>query len=85
MSLKRKGKKSETDTEAASVLKQDPSTKHIKGSRERYLLVQTTTCEFSGYSPLSNYETTLEQQLNGEQRDVKLNMVLNVHRNHVAY
>ena len=37
-------------------------TKHIKGSKERYLLGQNTTCKNLGYSPLSNYKTTLKQQ-----------------------
>ena len=42
--------------------------KHVKGLKARYLLGQNTTCEFSGYSPLSSYKTTLKQQLNGEKR-----------------
>jgi len=41
----------------------------MKGSKERYLLGQNTTCEFSTLkSPLSSYKTTLEQQLNSEKR-----------------
>ena len=32
------------------------SSKHMKGSKERYLLGQNTTCEFSGSSPLSGYK-----------------------------
>ena len=42
--------------------------KHIKGSKERYLLGQNTTCEFSGYSPLWSYKTTLKLQLSVEKR-----------------
>ena len=36
----------------------------MKGSKERYLLGQNTTCEFSGQSPLSSYKMTLKQQFN---------------------
>ena len=32
--------------------------KHIKGSKERYLLGQNEAFEFSGQSPLSSYKTT---------------------------
>ena len=32
----------------ASVLKQDPNTSKGKKKKKRYLLGQTTTCEFSG-------------------------------------
>ena len=42
--------------------------KHTEGSKERYLLGQNTTREFSGQSPLSSYKTTLKQQLNGGKR-----------------
>ena len=42
--------------------------KHIKCSEERYLLGQNTTCEFLGYSHLSSYKTTLNEEVNGEKR-----------------
>ena len=32
--------------------------KHINGSKERYLLGQNTTCKFLGYPPLSSDKTT---------------------------
>ena len=47
--------------------KDDMNTWNLKGSKERYLLGQKT-CEFSEYSPLSGYKTTLKQQLNSEKR-----------------
>ena len=46
----------------------DTRSKQVKGSKERYLLGQNTTCRFSTWSPLSSYKTTLKQQLNGEIR-----------------
>ena len=48
------------------VPKKNNSIHCIKSSKERYLLGQNTTSEFSGYSPLLSYKTTLKQQLNGE-------------------
>ena len=42
--------------------------KHIKGSKERYLLEQNTSCDFRDNPVLSSYKTTLEQQLNGAKR-----------------
>ena len=45
--------------------------KHIKGSKERYLLGQDKTSKFLGYSPLSSCKTTLKQQLNGQKRKMK--------------
>jgi len=42
--------------------------KHINGSKERYLLEQDKTSNSLGLSPLSNYKTTLKQQLNGQKR-----------------
>ena len=48
--------------------RKDQTNKHIKGSKERYLLGQNTTCEFSGFSPLSSYKNDIRQQLNGEKR-----------------
>ena len=41
--------------------------KHIKGSKERCLFGQDTTCKIFGESPLQSNETTLSQ-LNGEKR-----------------
>ena len=41
--------------------------KHIKGSKQCYLLGQNTTCKFLVLSPLSTYKTTLTQQLNGKK------------------
>jgi len=41
--------------------------KHIKASKERYILGQNTTCKFSGQSLLSRYKMTLKQQFNGEK------------------
>ena len=41
--------------------------KYITGSKERYLLGQNT-CTFLGLSPLSSYEATSKQQLNGERQ-----------------
>ena len=49
--------------------------KHIKCSKDRYLLGQKTTCQFSGQSPLSSYKTTLKQQLKGDKWDVGLRHV----------
>ena len=42
---------------------QNDRSKHIKGSKERCLLVQNTTLEFSGWSTLLSHKKTLKQQL----------------------
>jgi len=52
---------------------QHPKTrsKHVKGSKECYLLGQNTRRKSSGQSLLSSYKTTLKQQLNSEQWEQK--------------
>jgi len=42
--------------------------KHIKDPKERSLLGQDKISKFSRKSLLSNYKTTLKQQLNGQKR-----------------
>ena len=64
--------KSSNKTYATLLKKKITKSKHIKGSKERYLSGQNTTCEFSGWSPLWSYKRTLKQQLNSEIRDVGL-------------
>ena len=65
LSRSKAGEKRERKKEKSTFL-----LKHIKGEKERYLLWQNTTCEFSGDTLLSSYKTTVKQQLNGEKWDV---------------
>ena len=62
------------------VVLSDSVSRHIKGSKERYLLGQSNLQIF-GVTPLSSYKTILKQQLNGEIDDkmrwkAKLHLVL---------
>ena len=42
--------------------------KHIKGSKERFLLGQKHNLQIVGVIPFIKLKTTLKQQLNGEKR-----------------